>query len=345
MATITPIKSRKGTRYRAQIRKFQKGRLIYSEAKTFGKRANAVSWARGRETQLEDPQEIKRAQAGGYLVKDLIDLYIRDYGDGFGRSKLSDLKFLKKCQIANEAAAQLTCEQLVDHIRWRLASGVKPQTANNDLIWLGVVYKTAAPAWNIPVDTREIDAAKALCWANKLVAKSESRDRRPTIDELRRLTEYFQRRDGRARIPMVDIMWFAIHSSRRQDEITRLRWSDTNEKHRTGIVRDLKHPRRKKGNDKKFKFTEKAWAIVTRQPRDSDMIFPYKANSIGEAWRRACKVLEIEDLHFHDLRHEATSRLFESRKRYSIVEVQLHTLHEDWKVLQRYTNLRPEDVR
>jgi site-specific recombinase XerD len=47
-------------------------------------------------------------------------------------------------------------------------------------------------------------------------------------------------------------------------------------------------------------------------------------------------------MHFHDLRHEATSRLFE--KGYSIQEVAQFTLHESWATLKRYTHLRPENV-
>jgi hypothetical protein len=48
-------------------------------------------------------------------------------------------------------------------------------------------------------------------------------------------------------------------------------------------------------------------------------------------------------LRFHDLRHEATSRLFE--RGYQIHEVAQFTLHESWNELKRYTNLRPENLR
>jgi integrase len=53
-------------------------------------------------------------------------------------------------------------------------------------------------------------------------------------------------------------------------------------------------------------------------------------------------VLKIDDLHFHDLRHEATSRLFEAGL--TIEKVALVTGHKDWKMLRRYTNLRPESL-
>ena len=59
-------------------------------------------------------------------------------------------------------------------------------------------------------------------------------------------------------------------------------------------------------------------------------------------WRRACKRAGIEDLRFHDLRHEATSRFFE--KGLNVMEVAAITGHKDLRMLQRYTHLRAEDL-
>ena len=140
---------------------------------------------------------------------------------------------------------------------------------------------------------------------------------------------------------MSDIMWFAVHSARRQSEITSLLADDNDEKTQTGIVRNLKHPADRE-LFRRFKYTHEAWEIVCRQSHDEERIFPFEPKTIGAAFTRACRVLEIEDLHFHDLRHEATSRLFETG--YSIVEVQQFTLHDSWGTLSRYTHLRPETV-
>lgn len=74
----------------------------------------------------------------------------------------------------------------------------------------------------------------------------------------------------------------------------------------------------------------------------SDRVFPVNGRSLGTAFRRACRDLKIEDLHFHDLRHEATSRLFEAG--FDIPEVSLVTGHKDWKMLRRYLNLRPHQL-
>ena len=52
--------------------------------------------------------------------------------------------------------------------------------------------------------------------------------------------------------------------------------------------------------------------------------------------------MEISDLRFHDLRHEATTRLFE--KGLNVMEVAAITGHKDLRMLQRYTHLKPETI-
>ena len=105
---------------------------------------------------------------------------------------------------------------------------------------------------------------------------------------------------------------------------------------------DLKHPTQKVGNRRSFRLTSEAWAVIDRQPKVNEFIFPYVPGSIGARFERACKLLGIKNLRFHDLRHEATSRLFE--RGYSIQEVAQFTLHDSWATLKRYTHLKPEDV-
>ena len=75
---------------------------------------------------------------------------------------------------------------------------------------------------------------------------------------------------------------------------------------------------------------------------DDDRIFPHNHKSAGTAFTRACAVLGIVDLHFHDLRHEGTSRLFEAELQ--IQQAALVTGHKDWKMLKRYTHIRPESL-
>jgi integrase len=180
----------------------------------------------------------------------------------------------------------------------------------------------------------------SLCAGKKLIAKAAVRDRRPTPQELWRLSRHFGKQAGT--IPMLHLMWFVVYSARRAHETCSLLWSDNNAAKATGMVRDLKHPTLKSGNHRRFKYAQSAWKIVLRQPQTDGRIFPYNSKTVCRYFDNACKLLEIHDLHFHDLRHEAVSRLFEAGLR--IEQVQLISLHDNWQTLKRYTNLRPEDL-
>jgi integrase len=232
---------------------------------------------------------------------------------------------------------------LIDHVRSRRADGTGPATVMNDLVWIGVGLRAAKNVRELPVRTEITQEARSACRELRLISKPRRRTRRPTADELARLQEYFASRDRRAQIPMQAIVDFAVASARREAEICRLEWRDNDATTRTGLVRDAKHPTSRDGNHRRFKYTQEAWAIVENQPRSSTYIFPCEPKSVGAAFTRACHVLGIEDLRFHDLRHEATSQLFE--RGYQIHEVARFTLHESWNELKRYTNLKPENVR
>ncbi|MGB9333125.1 MAG: tyrosine-type recombinase/integrase [Steroidobacteraceae bacterium] len=213
----------------------------------------------------------------------------------------------------------------------------------NDLIWAGVVLRAARSVKGLPVRPEIVQEAREACSELRLTGKARKRARRPTPAELEQLRDYFERRDKRARIPMQSIVEFALNSARRESEICRLEWRDNDPRGRTGMVRDATHPTKKEGNHRRFKYTPEGWAVVLAQPRDGEYIFPYDPKSVGAAFTRACKVLGITDLRFHDLRHEATSRLFE--RGYQIHEVAQFTLHDSWNELKRYANLRPENLR
>ena len=342
--SVVPIKRKKGTVYRAQARVMRDGKTVLSESKTFDKRTQANAWRAMRQAELEKLADGEVAASAGSVGK-VIQRYIEEFCGNAGKTKVGQLKHLLTYPFATLQAEQLTSGVLVDHVRARRLK-VGPATAMTDMIWMRTVYRTARLVWRFNVPLEEVESALYTCKQFNLVAVSTERDRRPTSDELARLSDYFLQRaqkDKRVDIPMHDIMWFAVHSTRREAEITRLLRSDNDERDKSGMVRDLKHPRRKKGNNKRFKYTDEAWKIMKRQPETGDIIFPYNPRSVSKAFTNACDKLGIEDLHFHDLRHEATSRLFEAG--YSIPEVQLFSLHEDWNNLRRYTQLRIGDLK
>ena len=99
----------------------------------------------------------------------------------------------------------------------------------------------------------------------------------------------------------------------------------------------------KNGSPRNVPLSPKAQAILTDLPHDlSGRVFPVHFEALKGLWRRATRRAGIEDLHFHDLRHEATSRFFE--KGLNVMEVATITGHKDLRMLQRYTHLRAEDL-
>ena len=73
-------------------------------------------------------------------------------------------------------------------------------------------------------------------------------------------------------------------------------------------------------------------------PNSAELIFPYSPGAIGPAFTRACKLLGIHDLRFHDFRHEGISRLFAMGC--SIPHAAAVSGHRSWASLKRYTHLR-----
>jgi integrase len=341
MATITKIQKASGTSYRAQIRIKKKGVVVHSEAQTWPTERAARAWGAKREEELAKPGALEAAKHITTTVRDLVLKYIEQFCGNASVTKKAALGQLSRHEFTDIPYSELQSKHIVDHAIER-SKKVQPATVLNDLIWLREVIKTAYPAWGYRVDVAEVDAAMKLCSARGLTAPSVKRDRRPTLREIEMLDKAFSNRRKGAKIPMRDIMWFAIYSSRRGCEIVKLRRSDNNEKDRTGVVRGIKHPRKKNLN-KTFRYHDKAWEIMKRQPDTGDIIFPYKSESIGDAFAYTAERLGIEDLVFHDFRHEATSRLFEEG--YPIQEVAMFTLHESWENLKRYANLKPENVR
>ena len=342
MATFTKLKS--GS-WRVQVRR--KGRYV---SETFLRREDARRWATDAEHQVDrgdtpTPSRIARLKTFG----DLIDLHIydmREVGKAPGRSKDATLQMLKR-RLGALSMVEMDREQIVRFGRKRAAEGAGPTTLAIDVGTIKLVIQHAAAVHGLPVKVEPIDLARIALKRLGLVGHSRERDRRPTEEEIQKLIAHFEGNE-RQIIPVGRIMKFAIATAMRQEEICRVTWSDLNERTKMLTIRDRKDPRQKKGNDQRIPLLAvsgyDAMALILEQrairSNEDDRIFPYQHKSAGSAFTRACRELEIEDLHFHDLRHEGTSRLFEAG--FSIEQVSLVTGHKDWKMLRRYTHLRPE---
>lgn len=340
MASITKQASGK---WRALVRR--KGQVI---SETFIRWDTARQWATEMEALIDSGQTpIGKQSRPVTTFAELIDLHLEDMaaiGKAPGQSKVDQLNRLKR-ELGKTRVTALDRLKLIDYGRKRAANGVSPGTLNGDIGAIKLVVSHAAAVQGMRVAVDQIDMARIALKRLGLVGKGVERDRRPTNDELTRIIAYLEARPT-MKLPGARIVKFAVATAMRLDEIFRVTWGDLNENEKLLTIRDRKDPRLKKGNDQPIPLLSltgfDALALLNEQRSEyshpEGRIFPYWKRSATAAFQRACARLGIEDLHFHDLRHEATSRLFEAGL--SIQQVALVTGHKDWKMLQRYTHLK-----
>jgi integrase len=323
-------------RWRALVRR--KG--YTPQCRTFATKAEATAWARRVEAQM-DTGEPEVRQGDDLTVADLVQAYrklrdkarpIRD--DSTEHYQLRTLERL----LGTYRVTRMTPDDLAGFGAARREEGAGPYTINMDLSKLGTVLRYGAAALRVSLPD-VVGSARPLLTHLRLIGGGGRRERRPTDDELQRILEHLQREHGAV---YADAVAFAACTAMRRGEVCELRWADLDAATRCATVA-RKHPR--KGKEiHRVPVMGQGWEIAQRQPKvdGDDRVFPVHPQTLSKYFTWACTALSIPDLHFHDLRHEGTSRLFEAG--YSVPEVALVTGHKNLGHLTRYTNLRPEDV-
>jgi len=331
-------------RWRAQVR-----RNGHAVSRSFRLKEDAQAWAREQEGRISKGETPSGAlPSSRETLADLIDLHYADMADlhrVFGRSKDATLQRLRT-SIGKTRISNITRDFLVQFAKDRSREGAGPVTIGVDMSFIGTILEHAAAVHGIPVPTEQIRLARLALHRLGLIARSKERDRRPTQQELDQIIEAAEM-NPRMVIPLARIVKFAVATAMRQDEICRVVITDFNLGQRTLAIRQRKHPRDKASNDQVIPLVADTGydpvALIREQMaysrRREGFIFPYDGRSVGTSFRRICRDLGIEDLHFHDLRHEGISRLFEAD--WDIPQVAAVSGHKEWKMLQRYTHLRP----
>ena len=318
MATFDKLPS---GRWRAQVRR--KGQTA---SRSFRLKSDADAWAREAEDQIgrgKSVDAVHRRRRDELRVN--IDLHIRDLaevGNPLLRGKAYCIEKLK-ADLGSELLTGLTRERIIAYAKQRSKLGAGAATIGMDIGYIRTILVHAAAVHGIEVPVEQVNLARVALRRLNLVDKGNERDRRPTQDERNRIIGLHDD-NPRQTIALGRIIKFAVATAMRQEEICTLLWTDVDFASQLAVT----------GYD--------AIALLREQRAlglGGDRVFPYNARSLGAAFRRACQELCIEDLHFHDLRHEATSRLFEAG--FDFPEVSLVTGHKDWKMLRRYLNLRP----
>lgn len=326
MASILKI----GDSWRVQIRR--KGQ---TDTKTFPNKAKAEVWARRREAEIDAGKSV--ADLDTLRLSRVIETYrtVRESSNPIADTSNTHY-MLKRLEegLGDMFVGKMKPSDLIAYCQARADEGAGPYTCNMEISQLGTTMKYSAGFMDV-VFPDLVAQSRPMLMHLKLIGGGNKRVRRPTEDEVVGILAQLGQ-------PYADAVVFAIGTALRRAEITRLLWEDVDEQKKLVLVRDRKHPRMKEANNEWIPLLGSTWELLQRQPRVSDRIFPIHPQTISKYFKAACDALSIPDLHFHDLRHEGTSRLFESG--YLIEQVALVTGHKKWENLKRYTNLRPESL-
>jgi integrase len=337
LGTITKRPRADGTTaYKAEIVIRQDGkRRKFSQ--TFSKLIIAQRWMKKKEKELRSTGGIEREDAKIHTLSMAIDLYVES-NQRIGRTKVQVLRTINEYPISAMAADKIAASHIIEFAKTLLDGGRQPQTVLTYLSHLSSVFQVAKYVWGIPLDPEEMKFAMSAARRLNLIRNSSKRDRRPTIEEMNTLMEYYVHRPRQHNaLPMHTIIIFAMFSTRRQEEICRIIHEDYEPHHKRILVRDMKSPNEKLGNHIWCDLPDTACKIIEARGK-TGTIFPYKRNSISASFTKACQFLGIEDLRFHDLRHEGVSRLFEMGL--TIPQVASYSGHRSWPSLQRYAHVR-----
>lgn len=362
MGTITQRKLVDGSiRYRAEIRINRKDLPIYKESKTFGSKKVAANWLAKREAEIEANPEILFGQEDviDLTLSNAISKYLAEVGAEYGRTKTYSLKLIQKFSIARHVITKIKSTHIAEHVALRKKGiedlGLDPvasSTLQHELLHIRGVLSHAAVMWDIDIDLNAFDKATAQLRKTRQISSSQKRDRLPTNDELMALTKYFVQkwRNPNYSYPMHLIIWFAIYSCRREAEITRMKLIDFDRHNNSWKIRDLKNPTGSKGNHKEFNVLPECKKIIEllletevrarmlKRGYGNEYLIPLSPKTIGGEFRKACKLLGIDDLRFHDLRHDGCTRLAEQG--FTIPQIQQVSLHDSWGSLERYVSVK-----
>jgi integrase len=242
----------------------------------------------------------------------------------------------------------------IDVAAWRddlIREGYAPKSAKHHMVALSSLFSFAERELSIP-----LPAGNPVRTVRK-PAEPKARDRRLRPGELDYLLKGADQ--GRA-VGLRQVITLAIESSMRMGELLGLEWSRVDLQKRTAHLVDTKN-----GESRTVALSSVAVAALQALPRRIDgKVFSWKSNkengSFEKLWQR-CKARGLAayqadcekaakrsdpaflaGLHFHDLRHEATSRLFE--KGLGVMEVASMTGHKSLSMLKRYTHIEAEKL-
>jgi integrase len=322
--------------------------------KTLRLKKDVEDWARTTEDEMVRGVYVRRAKSDQTMVGDAIDRYVREITPTKEEStrgpEIRRAAILKR-HLGKYSMAALTREVIAEFRNDRLAGtdrkdkDGKPIPRANDTVrlemaLLGHLFTIALEEWGIGLPYNPVLSVRRP-------AAHPGRSRRLSIEEEERLFALIEKHSN----PMLYwIAGIALETTMREGQIIRLRTFQVNLKRRTVLL-----PKTKNREPQTIPLSKLATELFRlalghpTRPKETDLIFfgepgrdgtrrPYQFLSI---WRNIKIEAGLLDVRFHDLRHEAISRLIEAG--FTDQEAASISGHKSMQMLKRYTHLRNEN--
>ncbi|EAQ4379916.1 site-specific integrase [Salmonella enterica] len=276
---------------------------------------------------MSQPVRIKKMTLSAALTKyyDTVSVHKRGYQQEFWR-----VSVIKRHPLAQKRMDEVTSVDIASYrddrlsqVNPRTGKAISGNTVRLELALLSALYNLAKVEWGT-CRTNPVERVRKP-------KPSPGRDRRLTASEERRLSRHFRSHN----VELYTIFHLALETGMRQGEILSLQWEHIDLQHGVAHL-----PVTKNGTTRDIPLSRRARALLHELPVQlAGPVFHYKSTGFKSAWRVALQRLNITDLHFHDLRHEAISRLFELGT-LNVMEVAAISGHRSLNMLRRYTHLR-----
>ncbi len=310
-------------------------------SRSFNTKADARAWSVVIESEIErgvflDRTEAEKNTLGDLLQRYLIEVSCQKKGHSTERYRLVSLQ---RDPIAKRKVAALS-GKLIAEWRDKRLKEVSGSTVNRDLNLISHVINVARKEWGIhienpvsmirrPPENRARSRRLAAGEEGRLLAELElsARSERGTFEI------------GGTHNPwMRPLVILALETAMRRSELLALRWMDVFLVDRYVRLRDTKN-----GDARDVPLSSKAASVLDGLPRHiSGQVFPVTGDAVKKAFTRAVARAGLGDFHFHDLRHEATSRIAE--KLDNVLELSAVTGHKTLTMLKRYYHPRAKDL-
>lgn len=292
--------------------------------KSFTMLKDAQTWAKHVELQLERGEALGRETVA---LSTLLERYLTSVSPlkKGHKQEVSRIKAWLRHPLAKRDAASIKPAEIALYRDQQIKAGKANASIRIELSLLSTAFKYAKHEWGY---SQLVNPLLDI----KRPPPSRGRERRLEIGELDAL---LAATDGTS---LSSLIMLAVETAMRAGEILSLRWDNINFVKKTALLPDTKN-----GERRIVPLSSKALQILSGIERTADTVFQVTASyTVSNAFKRATQRAGIDGLRFHDLRHEAVSRLFE--RQFNTMEVATISGHKSLQMLQRYTHLRAEDL-